>query len=172
MKRFLALLLPLFLCIPQTNSFAAPKKLCDEESQTVKALPSFSKKLFNEVKKIVTKPINWASCHKKQLAFCALTASALITTYYLFTLGDASLLETSSLHPCNGNDQGIFDIHACMHYMKSCVDASSLEHFLTDAQEQLADLWEQIPDSEEFYSTLERIWSMLQNDECHIHDEL
>lgn len=172
MKKFLALFLSLFLCMPTANSFAGPNKLCDEESQTVKTLPSFGKKLFNEVKKFIAKPINWASCHKKHLAFCTLGASALIAMYYFFTLGDASLMETSLSNSCNFDNQGVFDIHACMHYLQSNVDTSSFELFLEDAQGQLADLWEQVPDTEKIYSTLEKIWVALQNDQCHIHDEL
>ena len=101
-----------------------------------------------------------------------LGASALITMYYFFTLGDASLMETSLSNSCNFDNQGVFDIHACMHYLQSSVDTSSFELFLEDAQGQLADLWEQVPDTEKIYSTLEKIWVALQNDQCHIHDEL
>ncbi len=158
MKNFLALLATLFLCIPPMNLFAAPQKTWDEESQTIIRPPSLSEKLFRKI--------------KKHLIFCTLATSALITTYYFFALGDESLPDTSPLNPCGFDAQDIFDIHACMHYMQSSMDTSSFEDFLTDAQEQLASLWKQMPDAETLYPTLEKIWLMLQNDQCHIHDEL
>lgn len=167
MKKFLIPLFIIFLNLPTP----LPAVYDVERGEKIQTL-SYGKKFFRLLNNLGKETTDWASNHKKGIALSTLSLFSLATMYYTFVLGDGSLLETSPIDPCVFNSDGIFDIHACAHYLESQVDTSTLNLFLASAQEKFVDVWENVSDPERLQETLVQIWEALQSHYCHVHDEL
>lgn len=179
MKKLLMLLFIIFLS-PTAPVFG----VYDEESgaelvvdvetgllREIKTL-SCSQKFLRLLRNLGGEAAHWVGNHKKTITCSTLTLCALATMYYTFVLGDESLMGTSPVDPCMFNSDGVFDIHACAHYLESSIDTSTLNLFLDGAQKKLVDVWESVSDREMVQTSLIKIWESLQNDHCHVHDEL
>jgi hypothetical protein len=168
MKTLLTILFIIFLSSPTSPLTAVYDEEKGEEIPTL----SYGKKFRRLLGNLGKETAHWAGNHKKTVAFSTLTLFALATMYHTLIMSDESLFNYSPIDPCTFNNDGIFDIHACAHYLESSVNTSTLNLFLASAQEKFADAWENVPDSETLKNSLLQVWEALQSHHCHIHDEL